>query len=163
SSRHARPCNIDLSTVVAGNRWRIIDLLRRNLALWNCKGGACTHDMKRFPWLGHSLARCEFAVAILLTLVLIVFHFLFFFHAGPLWRDEISSLSLATEPTFSEFWQSLTFDPFPASYFLVLRLWHAIGLAQGDLALRGLGLVIGLALIGSLWLPRALGPQTPPA
>ncbi|HWY40579.1 MAG TPA: hypothetical protein VNX27_07265 [Chthoniobacterales bacterium] len=118
--------------------------------------------MKRFPSLGHSLARCEFAVAILLTLVLIVFHFLFFFHAGPLWRDEISSLSLATKPTFSEFWQSLTFDPFPASYFLVLRLWHAIGLAQSDLALRGLGLVIGLALIGSLWLASYLADKSPP-
>lgn len=118
--------------------------------------------MKRFPSLGQSLARCEFAVAILLTLVLIAFHFLFFFHAGPLWRDEISSLSLATKPAFSEFWESLKFDPFPASYFLVLRLWHAIGLAQSDLALRGLGLVIGLALIGSLWLASYLADKSPP-
>jgi hypothetical protein len=118
--------------------------------------------MKRFPSLGQSLARCEFAAAILLTLVLIAFHFLFFFHAGPLWRDEISSLSLAAKPTFSEFWESLKFDPFPASYFLVLRLWHAIGLAQSDLALRGLGLVIGLALIGSLWLASYLADKSPP-
>ena len=54
---------------------------------------------------------------------------------------------MAAKPTFSEFWESLKFDPFSASYSLVLRLWHAIGLAQSDLALRGLGLVIGPALI----------------
>jgi hypothetical protein len=107
--------------------------------------------MKRPALSATTLTRCEFATAILLTIVLVAAHLLFFFHAGPLWRDEISSLALATKPTFSEFWTSLKFDPFPASYFLVLRLWHAL-FGESDLALRGLGLLTGLILIGSLWL-----------
>ena len=98
-----------------------------------------------------TLERCEFAIAILLTIVLVTCHVIFFMQAGPLWRDEISSLALATKPTLSEFWKSLPLDPFPASYFLLLRLWHAVGLGGSEIALRGLGLLIGLSLIGALW------------
>jgi hypothetical protein len=97
------------------------------------------------------LERYEFAAAILLTLLLIAGHVIFFFGAGPLWRDEISSLALATRPTLAELWKSLPLDPFPASYFLLLRSWNAIGLGNGDLPVRGLGLVIGLSLIAALW------------
>lgn len=96
------------------------------------------------------MKRFEFAIAILLTIVLIVAHFMFFFHAGPLWRDEVSSLALATKPTLFEFWRSLKFDPFPAAYFLLLRGWHAL-FGGSDVALRVFGLLIGLALGGSLW------------
>ena len=67
--------------------------------------------MKRFLPEKITLARCEFAAAVILTLTLIAFHAIFFLHAGALWRDEISSLSLATKPTLTEFWPSLTFDP----------------------------------------------------
>lgn len=97
------------------------------------------------------MKRFEFAIAILLTIVLVIAHFVFFFHAGSLWRDEISSLALATKPALSEFWSSLKFDPFPAGYFLVLRAWHAL-FGGSDLTLRALGLVIGLALVGSFWM-----------
>lgn len=109
-----------------------------------------------------TLARCEFATAILLTLTLIAFHAIFFLHAGALWRDEISSVALATKPTLSEFWRSLRFDPFPVSYFLLLRFWTAIGLGGSDLALRGLGLLISVSLIGALWLSCYLINRSPP-
>lgn len=109
-----------------------------------------------------SVVRAEFAVAVLLTLVLLAFHLGFFLNAGALWRDEISSLSLATKPTCTEFWTSLTFDPFPAAYFLLLRFWTALGLGQSDLALRGLGLLIGLSLIGALWLTAWLMNKSAP-
>ncbi|HYR23382.1 MAG TPA: hypothetical protein VEP30_10740 [Chthoniobacterales bacterium] len=118
--------------------------------------------MKSF-WAGKTiLERCEFAAAILLTLLLVILHAIFFLHAGPLWRDEISSLALATKPTLSELWRSLPFDPFPASYFLLLRAWHAIGLGGSDLALRAIGLLVGLSLIGALWLSCYLVNQSPP-
>jgi len=57
------------------------------------------------------LTRCELAAASLLTVFLVAFHAIFFLRAGPLWRDEISSLALATKPTVAEFWRSLPFDP----------------------------------------------------
>src|SRR5438105_15964067 len=116
--------------------------------------------MKQFPKT--TLERCEFAAAILLTIFLLVCHFIFFLHAGPLWRDEISSLTLATKPTLSEFWKSLPLDPSPASYFLFLRLWHAIGLGESALGLRGLGLLIGLGLIGALGFCCYLTDLSPP-
>ena len=118
--------------------------------------------MKRFLPEKKTLARFEFAAAILLTLVSLAFHLIFFLHAGPLWRDEISSLALATKPTLTEFWRCLAFDPFPASYFLLLRSWHAIGFGESDLALRELGLLIGALLVGSFWLSSYLIDKSPP-
>jgi uncharacterized membrane protein len=106
--------------------------------------------------------RCEFATAGLLTILLLAFHVIFFSHAGPLWRDEISSLTLATKPTFGELWRSLTFDPFPVFYFLLLRSWHALGFAQTDVGLRLLGLLTGVSLIGALWLSSYLVDRSPP-
>jgi hypothetical protein len=61
--------------------------------------------------LGGIARKIEFAVAGVLTLEIVALHFNVMRHAGPLWRDEISSLSLATKPTLTEFWSSLTFDP----------------------------------------------------
>src|SRR5437763_12354197 len=118
--------------------------------------------MKPFWSSERIVKRCEFGAAILLTLALVTLHFVFFVHAGPLWRDEISSLALATKPTLTEFWRCLAFDPFPASYFLLLRSWHAIGFGESDLALRELGLLIGALLVGSFWLSSYLIDKSPP-
>src|ERR1700737_2388899 len=112
--------------MVAGYRWYSVNLLCGHLAFWNSQSHPTACRMK-------ILARCEVVVAILLTVALVVLHVVFWFHAGPLWRDEISSLALATKPTFSGFWQSLKFDPFPAIYFLVLRIWNAAGFGHNDL------------------------------
>ena len=118
--------------------------------------------MKR-PWSGKTIfERGELALAIFMTLILIGVHVIFFLHAGPLWRDEISSLTLATKPSFAEFWRFLPFDPFPASYFLLLRSWHAIGLGESDLQLRVLGLLIGLSLIGAFWFSCHSIDKSPP-
>jgi hypothetical protein len=109
-----------------------------------------------------TVTRFEFVVAILLTLILIAVHFVFWFHAGSLWRDEISSLALATKPTFSEFWRSLKFDPFPAGYFLLLRVWDFAGLDHSDLSLRAVGFVVGLSLAAALWIACYLIDKSPP-
>jgi len=108
------------------------------------------------------IERSEFVAAILLTLLLIGFHIIFFLHAGPLWRDEISSLTLATKPLLGEFWKSLPLDPFPAGYFLLLRGWSAIGFANNDLALRALGLLIGLSTLAALWVSCYLIDKSSP-
>src|SRR6266403_1249799 len=101
---------------MARSRRRTVDLVRDDLAalLWRSRADAIR--MKRF--LSEKvLTRCELAAASLLTVFLVAFHAIFFLRAGPLWRDEISSLALATKPTLAEFWRSLPFDPFPACYF----------------------------------------------
>jgi len=118
--------------------------------------------MNRFWSTKTIIERCEFVAAILLTLLLLGVHIIFYIHAGPLWRDEVSSLTLATKPTLSQFWKSLPLDPFPASYFLLLRGWSAIGFANHDVTLRGLGLLIGLSILAALWLTCYLIDKSPP-
>ncbi len=94
--------------------------------------------------------RIEFLAAAVLTVLLIGLHVVVLLSAGPLWRDEISSLTLATKPTWSELWATLRFDPFPAFFFSLLRAWHA-AFGASDFALRLLGFCIGLAGIAAFW------------
>ena len=79
--------------MVARCRRHFVDLLRGDLAFRNSESHARTRYMKRFSPLRVTTDQWEFTVAILLTLVLMAVHVVFLFHAGPLWRDEISSRS----------------------------------------------------------------------
>jgi hypothetical protein len=99
--------------------------------------------------------------AVALTCVLVGVHVARLLYAGPLWRDEISTLILATQPTLSALWHSLFLDPFPVLFFVVLRAWHAV-VGDSDLALRLLGFFIGISVIGAFWLTtRLIGRRTP--
>jgi len=104
----------------------------------------------------------ELLVAGLLTLGAIALHFNVMRHAGPLWRDEISSLRLATMPTLAEFWSSLVYDPMPALFFAVLRGWHFLGWGASDENLRYLGFVIGLGVLGAIWVAGWVIKKSPP-
>lgn len=73
-------------------------------------------------------------------------------HAGPLWRDEVNSLYVATTPSLKEFLDSLVFDPFPILFVSLLRIWVALGFGNSDFGLRVLGFLIGISLIGAIWL-----------
>jgi hypothetical protein len=108
--------------------------------------------MKRFLPEKAALARCEFAAATLLTLFLIFLHLRLLMHAGPLWRDEINSLYVANTQTVHDFETALVFNPFPALFAAVLRIWIALGFGNSDFHLRILGFIIGLLFIGAIWL-----------
>jgi hypothetical protein len=99
-----------------------------------------------------ALARCEFAIAIVMSLLLIVLHVRVLVHAGPLWRDEVSSFYVATAPNLQAFRDSLVLDPFPILFVTVLRVWIAIGFGSSDFGLRLLAFLIGTSLIGAIWL-----------
>jgi hypothetical protein len=106
--------------------------------------------------------KIEFAVAGVLTLEVVALHFNVMRHAGPLWRDEISSLNLATKPTLTEFWSSLTFDPVPALFFFILRVWHSLGWGGSDQGLRHLGFLIGLGVVAAIWMATWFLKKSPP-
>ena len=55
-------------------------------------------------------------LAVIGTLVAIYLHVLFGMNAGALWRDEVSTLEVATMRTFAEMWANLSFESFPALY-----------------------------------------------
>lgn len=107
------------------------------------------------------LERVEWFAAILLTAALVGLHLAVLFSAGPLWRDEISSLTLATKPTWSEVWATLVYDPFPALFFTTLRVWHGL-FGGSDFVLRVLGCLIGVAALGSFWLSARLTNRRTP-
>ena len=104
----------------------------------------------------------EWGVAGAVTLFILALHFNVWTYAGPLWRDEISSLSLATKPTLHEFWASLTFDPVPALFFAILRLWHSAGWGGTDHELRALGCLIGIGTIVAVWCTSWSLKKSPP-
>ena len=94
----------------------------------------------------------EWWVAIALTVILIGFHVVRSQYAGGLWRDEISTVSIAEEPSVALMYHSLIHESFPALTAFLLHFWRWTGAAAGtDHGLRMFGMLVGLALIGTLW------------
>lgn len=102
-----------------------------------------------FVW-ERMLRKIEWGVAILLTGLAVCLHVVFMRHAGALWRDEVSTLNLATMPHLPEVWGNLHYDSFPVFWVMVLRVWAGLGLA-GDQGLRLLGFLVGILVLVALW------------
>jgi len=106
------------------------------------------------PW-------AECGAAILLTGVALFLHFTFFTHAGALWRDEINSVEFASMPSVSRTFAALQYDSFPLLSTLLLRGWVAMGLGT-DRGLRVFGFLVGVLVLGALWLTcRLFGCRVP--
>jgi hypothetical protein len=97
------------------------------------------------------LNKSETALALLMTVFAATMHFSVLFHAGPLWRDEILTLNLASMPSLSDMWRIIEFESFPILWLLVLRSWLALGFGDVDSALRIVGMFVGLGTIALLW------------
>jgi hypothetical protein len=107
------------------------------------------------------LRRVEAGAGVLLTLVAVYLHAVFRWHAGGLWRDEVNTVHLANLPTFAQIWDNLQFDSFPILIFPVVRGWTAL-FSASDASMRTLGMIIGLAILGALWLnARLFGHRLP--
>ncbi len=104
------------------------------------------------PGQSQWLTKLEWGVCLGATLAAIGLHAVFLTHAGPLWRDEANGVHLATLYTGSEMWQMLRYDSFPALFPATVRCWSAIGLGSSDVALRWLGFLTGLSVLGAVWL-----------
>ena len=97
------------------------------------------------------LRRTEWIVAILATVAAVWLHGFYLFHAGGLWRDELSVKSIATLPALGQVWDALPHDHCPIVFPLLVRIWSAAGLANTDPGLRILGLGCGLLLLAAFW------------
>src|SRR6266699_1642039 len=83
-------------------------------------------------------------------------------HAGPLWRDETNTFNLAHMPSLRDIWHSLPFDSCPLLWPLLVRGFGMLGLIDGDMGIRILGLGVGLFFLASLWLCQHwIGGRTP--
>ncbi|MES1241928.1 MAG: glycosyltransferase family 39 protein [Acidobacteriota bacterium] len=91
------------------------------------------------------------ATAVFLTFLAAGLHVYRFLHAGALWRDEAAAVQLATLPTLGEVFERFPHEAFPMLFPLALRVWVMVT-GGSDLALRLLGLIAGLSILGALWL-----------
>lgn len=108
------------------------------------------------------ISQLEWVAALVITVVAVALHIRFVTHVGGTWRDETNSVHLATLPRFSEIFQFLDYDSFPILFFTVLRGWLGVFGPDNDAALRTLGCLTGLAVLGALWLnARAFGIRWP--
>jgi len=113
--------------------------------------------LKRLPRPG-----AETAAALIGTTFSAILLILTAMNAGPLWRDEINTLSMAQMPSWKDFWNNLPFESFPPLWPLLLRLCGFLGVTESDAAIRMVGLCVGLSFLASLWLcSRWLGGRAP--
>jgi hypothetical protein len=108
------------------------------------------------------LAGAEWAAAGLLSLLAVAMHAVVLTHAGALWRDEASTVWLATRPSLADVWRWLPYDHCPPMIHAAIRSWWALGLAEPDLHLRGLGFALGMLQLGACWLAAWLTRKGPP-
>lgn len=109
-----------------------------------------TFDAKRIIGL------TENAVAVFVSLCIVVFHIRILMHAGPFWRDEVNGLNVALMPTVKQVWQSIVYYPFPIIHDLILRAWIALGFGGSDFQLRLLAFLIGILLLVVVWIGSRL-------
>jgi hypothetical protein len=108
------------------------------------------------------LVLLEWLAVTLVALCAIALHVHSITSVGGLWRDETNSVNLATLPSFGQIWSLLEYDSFPIVFVTVLRGWTELFGAENDAALRALGLLIGLGVLGVLCRnARFLGARVP--
>lgn len=104
------------------------------------------------------IKKSEWAVAIVLSIVVVVLHVLRMIHAGALWRDEAGAVGLAMMPTAGDILQNFQYESFPILFPFALRAYTAI-VGSSDFDLRVLGMLVGMGIIGALWLNARLVGQ----
>ena len=83
-------------------------------------------------------------------------------HSGGFWRDEASTLHVATTPNIDTMWAWLSKDSAPVLSYAVVRLWIATGLGESNDGLRALGTLISLGIVVSLFVScRMLTKRVP--
>jgi len=98
------------------------------------------------------------AAVICLTGALAGLHLWLIVHAGAFCGDEVNVLNLADTHSLSK----MTRDSFPVLFPLVVLGWKTIGLGGSDLAMRLLGLAIGMGVAWVLWLPVWIAKRETP-
>lgn len=104
----------------------------------------------------------EYAIGIFITILIIYFHFIYMFHAGGLWRDEVCQVQHATMQSMSDVWTATEVRPIPLLSIMILRIWVNMGFRTTDLDLRIYGLFVGILIVISLWLNARLTARSVP-
>jgi hypothetical protein len=81
-------------------------------------------------------------------------------HAGPLWRDEASSVNFSSVPTVAQMWNNFPLDNFPPLYAFVLRGFASV--FHADIAFRIFGLGVSILLLATIWIAGWIISKRPP-
>ena len=91
----------------------------------------------------------------------VALHLRLFLSAGPLWRDEINTVVVATQPTLARVWDRLEGESFPLLPYALLHVWPSLGLGT-DAGFRAFGFIVGLSVIAALWWSQRRAGLPPP-
>jgi hypothetical protein len=98
-------------------------------------------DRQKIDWL----------IGALITATGVYLHWVNFRSAGALWRDEAGVVSIATLPTTHEMWSNIGHESCPIVFPGLLRVW-SFTVGHSDTAFRLLGSVVGVSMLGAVWL-----------
>ncbi len=108
------------------------------------------------------VAAGEWACAAALAAFLVWIHVRNLLHAPELWRDEITTLHVAAQPSLAELWALVEWESLPLLWLLALRGWIGLGLGADAESLRALAFVVGLGVIAGLFFALWRIARTPP-
>ncbi|MFA4971609.1 MAG: hypothetical protein WC683_03270 [bacterium] len=110
------------------------------------------HKLKLISWILFSLA----------CLLFIFLNCVFYVNVGALWRDEVSSLTVADMPTFFSTLANFEIAGAPSLFTAILHFWIKIGTAASDAWLRLFPLLISLGIAAALvWRGIKFGRRPP--
>lgn len=95
--------------------------------------------------------KIEWLIGALITAAGVYLHWVNFRSAGGLWRDEAGVISVATLPTIREMWSNAGHESCPILFPILLRAW-SFTVSGNDAALRLFGFIVGLLMLGAIWL-----------
>ena len=102
------------------------------------------------------------ALGLLLSLAALLLQAQYQRHAGALWRDEVTSVNVASLPDVAAVYAHSHLDSFPTAWVLVLHGWIAAGFGDDDAGLRRIGVAVTVGLLAALWWSgRRLGLAAP--
>jgi len=93
----------------------------------------------------------EWVIGALITAVAVYLHWVNFWSAGALWRDEAGVARIATLATVHEMWSNIGHESCPILFPGLIRAW-SFAVGDGDATLRVFGFIVGLLMLGAVWL-----------
>jgi hypothetical protein len=105
--------------------------------------------------------RIEWLIGALITVAAAYLHWVNLQSAGALWRDEAGVFRVATLPTFPDVWSNLGHESCPILFPALLRTWFLVAGGAGP-ALRVMGFIVGLFVLGAVWLNGWFFHRSPP-
>lgn len=95
--------------------------------------------------------KIDWLIGALITAAAVYLHWVNFRSAGTLWRDEVGIVRIATLRSFHEMWSNLGHESCPILFPALIRVCSFM-VGEGDTALRVFGFVVGLLILGGVWL-----------